>query len=227
MTTLMFTLLLITSVSSMDDVRDPFEDFSDARPYAGMKFKDEAVEEFYTEFRENSLHQQPDNNNLRVCNKFLISKQQMRNTHCLPEDSAAVMSVEIIDGKIYQDGEILNTCHTLWALNPKGDLRILSESLWPSLMGRFGEIHHNSIFPKDGIGQPVACAGHMEVRNGKISKINRGCGHYKPTELQFILAIAYFNGQGILDETMTFDEYNTMLNSLSEITDVANMVEFL
>lgn len=220
----------------MNDAGDPFKDFSGARHYEGVKFREDSVVGLYSDFLERLPNQQPDNSNLRVFNQFLISKQQMGSRFCLQEDLAATMSVEIKDERIYQDGEVLNTDHTLWALNPKGILRIFSDSKKPFFFSKFGDIHHNSLFPKNNIetpendiGLPVACAGHLTIVNGKITEMNRSSGYYRPTELQFILAIAYFNEQRIFDETVKFDraEYNTMLNSLSEIMDVASMVEFL
>lgn len=158
---------------------------------------------------------------LRIYDAFIIRSQS--DTNVAHPDLATASSIEIRSGQIYQDGEILNTGDTIWGLNHAGIARIYPQKK-QSVLGCF---NHNYLFQEDGIGVPLACGGHLEVAGGKITKINRSSGHYMPTELQFILAVAHLNTLGILAENVILNEgYGTGFNSLAEVLSIANMIEF-
>jgi len=86
--------------------------------------------------------------------------------------------------------------------------------------------HHSRFFHKDNIGLPIACAGHIEVQNGKISKINNSSGHYMPSILQLILAISYFHEKGVVAENLNLEGvYGTLNNpTLKQILSIASMI---
>jgi len=86
--------------------------------------------------------------------------------------------------------------------------------------------HHSRFFHKDNIGLPIACAGHIEVQNGKISKINNSSGHYMPSILQLILAISYFHEKNVIAENLNLEGvYGTLNNpTLKQILSIASMI---
>ena len=158
---------------------------------------------------------------LRIYGRFII-KGQSDFVSAAHRDLATASSIEIRDGFIYQGGELLNTTDTIWALSHEGTVRIYPQKQSSVL----GCSNHYYLFQKEGVGMPVACAGHLEA-NGKISKINRSSGHYMPTELQFILAITHLNALGIIADNVILNEnsYSTGYRTLAEALSVASMIE--
>ena len=157
----------------------------------------------------------------RIYGRFII-KGQSDFVSAAHRDLATASSIEIRDGFIYQGGELLNTTDTIWALSHEGTVRIYPQKQSSVL----GCSNHHYLFQKEGVGMPVACAGHLEA-NGKISKINRSSGHYMPTELQFILAITHLNALGIIADNVILNEnsYSTGYRTLAEALSVASMIE--
>ena len=159
---------------------------------------------------------------LRIYNRFVIKAQGSGTEHA-HENFHAWTETTIADGLIYQDGEILSSPDTIWALNPLGELRIFPQKKSSILGGG----HHSYFFQENHVGLPVACAGHMEVRNGKISKIDRSSGHYSPTTLQLVLAVSYLNDRGVIAEDVVLNgsSYSSSFTSLSEVLSIARAVE--
>lgn len=63
-----------------------------------------------------------------------------------------------------------------------------------------------------GYGKPVACAGHLDIENGKIAKISNYSGHYQPNPDQIKLASIHLKDKGVLDQKVVIDirDYNEM-----------------
>ena len=159
---------------------------------------------------------------LRIYDRFVIKAQGSGPEHAHPQFHEWTKTT-IADGLIYQDGEILSSPDTIWALNPLGELRIFPRKKESIL----GCPTHSYFFQENHIGLPAACAGHMEVRNGKISKIDRSSGHYMPTTLQLILAVSYLNDKGVIakDIVLNGSSYSSSFTSLSEVLSIACAVE--
>mgnify|MGYP000644426136 CR=1 FL=1 len=160
----------------------------------------------------------------RVFNRFVVSSQGLGVEYPIHTSFYDFSRITITDGLIHQDGEVLNTADTIWALSPQGEFCIYPQKKSSILAAA----HHNYFFQKDGVGLPIACGGHVEVRNGKISKIDRNSGHYMPCTLQLILAVSYFNELGIVSDDVVLNQggYTTGLNSLSDVLSIAGMIEF-
>ena len=61
-----------------------------------------------------------------------------------------------------------------YAMDAEGNFYIFNQTGHP-------ELRHSSFFD----GGPVACAGNLEVKNGRIVKINKNSGHYSPSSKMF------------------------------------------
>lgn len=163
-----------------------------------------------------------DNSRYRIYDCFLVGAQYSGVEICHAEFMNH-SKINIENGLIYQDVEVLNTGDTVWALNAHKELRIFPQKKSNIL----GGAHHSYLFQEDSVGLPAACAGHMEVRNGKISKIDRSSGHYSPVELQLLLAISYFHKIDIIadDVILNGSGYSTGYSTLAEALSIANMIE--
>ncbi len=159
---------------------------------------------------------------LRIYDRFVIKAQGSGTEHA-HERFHEWTKTTITDGLIYQDGDILSSPDTIWALNPHGELRIFPRKKESIL----GCPTHSYFFQENHIGLPAACAGHMEVRNGKISKIDRSSGHYMPTTLQLVLAVSYLNDLGVIAEDVVLNSssYSSNFTSLGEVLSIARAVE--
>lgn len=161
-------------------------------------------------------------NRFRAFDRFIICRQldcflKEEKTH--PELYRHSL-VTFKDGLLYQDGNVLNTADAIWSLNPYGDLCI-----FPGKSTLFEGIHHSFFFQKDNIGLPLACGGHINVSNGKISKITNVSGHYEPSILQLILSISYFHEKEVVAKDLTMDTFTPCPNlTLNNILSIADMI---
>lgn len=107
-------------------------------------------------------------------------------------------------------------------MSHEGELRI-----FPLTLGH--TCNHSMFFQKDYVGVPIACGGHIELMGGKITKINNSSGHYNPTLLNLVMAVAHLYEQGVIAENIRFDGIYGYNNgaSLSEILQIARSVEFV
>jgi hypothetical protein len=159
---------------------------------------------------------------LRHLGRFILSAQNSPEEPCSPELPKHATTT-FSEGIIFQDGMMLNTADTIWALNHEGVLRIFPLSK-PELAN--GAPHHSHLFQKDSKGLPVACAGHLEAKDGKITKINRCSGHYTPHEIQLILALSYFHEMGILADNIKLEDgaFSTSMKTIDEVLSLAKML---
>lgn len=162
-------------------------------------------------------------NRFRVFDRFIICRQLdcfLKEDKVHPELYQHSLVI-FKDGLLYQDGKVLNTTNAIWSLNPYGGLCISPEN-----STLFGGIHHSFFFQKDNIGLPLACGGHIDVPNGKISKITNVSGHYEPPILQLILAISYFHEKGVVAQDLTMDAFGTFQTlTLNNTLSIAAMTQ--
>jgi len=153
-----------------------------------------------------------------------VSSQSRNIERAIGEDDSTFANLSvttITDNLIWQDGKILTTGDTVWAFSTEKELRI-----YPPNKEGLSCPHHDYLFRGNNTAIHIACAGHMEVRNGKISKINRSSGSYHPTELQLILVLDYFNKVGVVSDDLVFEgEYSTAYRTLADVLSIANMIE--
>ncbi|MFJ8913019.1 toxin glutamine deamidase domain-containing protein [Amycolatopsis sp. NPDC102389] len=103
--------------------------------------------------------------------------------------------VFVRDGRLYwaRDGSPLNTPavtgpfeQSIFAMDPEGNLYV-------SLTWVSGRLHHSSFLA----GAPVAMAGHIEVVNGRLTKLTRESGHYQPEKEQLTTGLNVLAEQGV------------------------------
>lgn len=155
-----------------------------------------------------------------------VSSQSRNIERAIGEDDSTFANLSvttIVNDLIWQDGKVLTTGDTVWALSTEKELRI-----YPPNTEGLSCPHHDYLFRGNNTPIHIACAGHMEVKNGKISKINRSSGSYHPTELQLILALNYFHNVGIVSDNLAFEgEYSTGYRTLADVLSIANMIELV
>jgi hypothetical protein len=91
----------------------------------------------------------------------------------LTQEEAKKYIVEFKDRKLKQGGHTLKDGDYIYVLNMKMTKLFVG-------VKKKGEFHHSSFTA----GTPVACAGGLKIKDGKISSINLKSGHYKPTKEQ-------------------------------------------
>lgn len=165
----------------------------------------------------------PIDDRFRVVGRFIVCRQQNLTVEQAHADLHRETSVTFEKDGLYQDGVPLTTPLTQFGLNPMGILRIFH----PSKSATLGGVNHSLFFQVDNVGMPLACAGYIEVKNGKITSINNNSGHYAPIMLQVILAVAYLHERGVVDENLTINHYTGVSSNLSlpEILNIAKMLQ--
>lgn len=125
-------------------------------------------------------------------------------------------------GFLYQNQAILDSSEMgLWVLSSQGELCVFFSSHFPEMTF---PVHHTFFFKDDGVGQAIACGGHIEVRQGKITSLSNDSGRYQPINLQLLLSVRYLHLKNVLDPAIivkTYAEDNTHL-SLNEALSTAN-----
>jgi starch synthase len=116
--------------------------------------------------------------------------------------------VTIKNGHLYFNNglELFNTdtlrskdFYCTWVLNKKGNLfsgAFCHAYFLKSKPGR----------PYYGYGKPIACAGDIIVKEGKIVYIDNRSGHYEPNKDQFLLVLHYLNSLNIFDNNCVIKE---------------------
>ena len=111
--------------------------------------------------------------------------------HYMTDDEREQARVVIVNGTLYAstgkpapygtEREILN-----YAMDAAGNFYVLNQAGRPDL-------RHSSFFD----GRPVACAGDVEVRNGRIARINANSGHYNPSSRMFQNVLTELKSRGV------------------------------
>lgn len=169
---------------------------------------------------------------LRVFNRFVLCSQGsgqevFQGNYELQDRLYTESQVEFSGGLVMQAGKPLTTADTTWAMSHAGELRI-----FPLSPGVIMGCNHSMFFQKDYVGLPIACGGHVELAGGKITKINNSSGHYMPTLLNLVTAVAHLHEQGVMADNVRFDGVcapgNIQQNpSLAEILEIARSIEFM
>lgn len=109
------------------------------------------------------------------------------------------------DGFLYQHQEILDSPEMgLWVLSSQGELCVYFSHKHPDITF---SVHHTFFFKEEGVGQAIACGGHIEVRNGKIISLSNDSGRYQPIDLQLLLSVKYLHHKNVLDPAIIVKTY--------------------
>ena len=68
-----------------------------------------------------------------------------------------------------------------------------------------------------GYGKPVACGGHIKFKDGLITKITNGSGHYMPNSDQLKLVCKHFKDLGVLSKDVVIEAYSHGVNSCVKV----------
>lgn len=139
------------------------------------------------------------------------------NNHQVKEKSKTFFE----SGKIYSSltGQILDDIY--------GACYVISKTgkLYTNING--SNLGHHSFFLKGkpgdelfGFGKPVACGGHITIKNGKITEFSGSSGHYGPTVDQIKVVAHYLSEQGVFaeDNKMEWYDQNTGQGLFNDIT---------
>ncbi|MBI1954063.1 MAG: ankyrin repeat domain-containing protein, partial [Proteobacteria bacterium] len=124
----------------------------------------------------------------------------------------------IYDKTLYaKDTVLTDIIDKVYVIDANGNLF----SAPPSTKGHF----HSYILNHEGFGMPVAAAGHINVMDGKVTRLDNCSGHYTPTKDQVIIAAKYLYEQGVLApnaEISTKCDLNMSGDDLFSVQDVLN-----
>ncbi len=126
----------------------------------------------------------------------------------LTEAQKNQFALQVKDGSIYIKRDLskpLTTKRALYVMDPNGTIYAANRELVASagiLLGRqpsvkgqmdqFALLHHSSFLA----GQPVAAAGHITIRNGKVISIDNKSGHYLPSACHLQQALVQLKSHG-------------------------------
>ena len=126
---------------------------------------------------------------------------------------------EFREGKIYMNNIPLTVRDEIYVISPKG-------FLYTSDVTKVNVGHHHHFLKSKveklwyGCGKPVACAGHITIKDGKITAIDSRSGHYQPDRDQLLLAAHYLYQKGLLDENCIIHTANIIYGSEMEVIGV-------
>ena len=177
---------------------------------------------------KNSILKGLDETRFKIFGQFIISTpifllDERGWSGNLPELKERTLVEFREEGLLYHHNEILDSNEMgLWALSSKGDLCIYFPHKHPDITA----VHHTFFFKKEGIGQAIACVGHIEVRNGKITSLSNDSGRYQSIDLQLLLSVKYLHSKNVLDpqiKVKTYAEEDKQL-SLDNALEIANSI---
>ena len=167
--------------------------------------------------------------------KFVLTTQIYgdESASC-PENIKERCKISVKDQKLYNKGsdELLNyTDGALYVVDKHGTLFVAPPT-------EFRNVNH-SFFLKGtdgktklgdislyGYGKPVACGGHLKVKDGVITEINNRSGHYTPDANQLLLVFKHFLDLGVVAEGVKIVSHNQ--DSIdSSIVETLNIGEIL
>jgi hypothetical protein len=113
--------------------------------------------------------------------------------------------VTIKDGRLYDaDGNLLDTRAATSAHSGGGNAIYVMDkdgNIYVSKTQEVGEFHHSSL----GGGEPVAGAGELRIREGRVVGINRKSGHYQPGEEHLQQVVDHLRSQGVDIDSSAID----------------------
>lgn len=160
--------------------------------------------------------------------EFILSTQNCkkelneRNTNDIKENAKTYFQ----DGKIYyaKTNELVSDgIELLYVICKHGKLHIptvnnINHSY--VVKGKFGDELY-------GFGKAVACAGHLHIKDGKITQINNSSGHYNPNKDQLIIATKYLADCGVLDNNLNLNGFGLNGTYSLDNLEVLNIGEIL
>ncbi len=143
------------------------------------------------------------------------SKEQDKNLKppMLTAKDRASHRVLMYKGKFYHQAKILDTGSYLshnktsfaaFTFNLNGELSIFTHKSTP------GEQVHSSM----NAGQPVVCAGELQIKHGKLVALTDHSGHYQPSLYSLYQVLKHFHSRGI-----DIQNVNVLLHSKPENID--------
>lgn len=139
------------------------------------------------------------------------------NTHDIKEKSKTYIK----GGKIcfsYSQETVSDGEGYIYVVSKKGDLYLGTSNNFKGLhhsfflKGKPGQEHY-------GYGKPVACGGHITLKDGLIAKIDSHSGHYSPTLDQLKLVCKHFKDLGMLAKDVIIETYNHEIKIDSDSLD--------
>lgn len=132
----------------------------------------------------------------------------------------------IENGKIYYSSShklVEDAENYVFVISKKGDLYINDSS------GGGRTFFHHSYFLKGksddlyyGYGKPVQCAGHITIKEGKITFFSNASGHYRPNEDQLILSSKSLLDKGVFVEIPKIQEsFSNKFLTLDTISEIS------
>lgn len=139
--------------------------------------------------------------------KFILTTQDSFNESKMPgndEKAKEYCATFFKDGKIYntKSGKLIGDSEStlLYVMSKTGKLYIHTREFI-----KLG-VHHSYILKGkqgseiEGYGKPVASAGMLKVKNGKITFIDNSSGHYQPNKDQLKIAAKFLKSQGVFSD---------------------------
>ena len=125
------------------------------------------------------------------------------------------------EGQLYRGDSVIAddmTQNLIYAVDRLGTLCI-------QVPGSSTTPNHDRFFTVNGVGQPIACGGHISIQSGKIMKIDPMSGHYMPAILQLFLVVKYLNDKGVIDPNCVVTSYVLGDFSLKEVLSITDRIE--
>lgn len=157
--------------------------------------------------------------------KFIMKAQSSEpqyNSPNIPDLGDPQTLIQMRDGKLYRGNSVIAddmTHNLIYAVDRLGNLCI-------QVPGSTTTPNHDRFFTVDGVGQPIACGGHISIQGGKIIKIDPMSGHYMPATLQMFLMVKYLNEKGVVAPNCVVVSYESGSFSLQEVLAIADRIEF-
>ena len=82
-------------------------------------------------------------------------------------------------------------------------------------------MHHSYFLKTEGYGRPIACGGHISVKDGKVTMLNNGSGHYQPNIDQLLLVAHHLYKQGVLGENIVVQD--AVLDKSYNLSDIVQI----
>ena len=138
------------------------------------------------------------------------------NVHYFTDDQKKVHKIEIVNGQIFQQGELLSTVFKtdkieMWdfVMTADGEIFIFD--------GNSIDIHHSSAVN----GAPIAAAGMISVADGEVYTISTQTGHYTDPTARFILQFERELEKNGVDLSRIGRDYS-LGNDLRYVISIAN-----
>lgn len=134
------------------------------------------------------------------------------HTTYLNPDERAKHDIEIHNGLLHQEGTVFDSSRSIahnkpgyvaFTLNTNGAL-----SVFEHLSGQVDQSGKRLAHSSMNAGAPVLCAGEMEIKQGKLIRMNTYSGHYQPSLYSVARFLEYLSDRGVdISETKVYLQY--------------------